>query len=190
MGQSIPTIQMQEYFGKGHTFHTDNYYTGLSLALHVQTETCILLCILLVPLEKGTTTFFIPQNDQPIIAHKYRSHKDKAGNQQKVVHVLSTCHDPVIGNTQRRKHSNGDFIFKPLVAKEYNSHMAGVDHVDQQLHSFDILRKSYEWYKKLPLRLISQCILNAYKVYSNTTFDKITFLKFLENIILSTSKFG
>ena len=42
--------------------------------------------------------------------------------------------------------------------------MGGIDHVDQQLHSLHILRKSYKWYKKLSLRLISQVALNAQSV--------------------------
>ena len=89
--ERIPTILMQEYFGKGHTLHTDNYYTSPSLALHFLNNSTH-LCgtvhtnrrmyskkIIEVPLEKGTATFFRPENNQLIIARKYRLHKDKAG---------------------------------------------------------------------------------------------------------------
>ena len=56
--------------------------------------------------------------------------------------MLSICHNPVMVNTQRRKHGDGDFIFRPLVVKKYNQSHGGVDRADQQLHFFVILRKS------------------------------------------------
>ena len=45
-------------------------------------------------------------------------------------------------------------IQKPTSVNDYNHNMGGVDLVDQQLDSLDVLRKSYEWYKKLFLRLV------------------------------------
>ena len=44
--------------------------------------------------------------------------------------------------------------------------MGCVDLVDQQLDSLDELRKSYEWYKKLFLRLAMQRALAAHKLYN------------------------
>ena len=76
--------------------------------------------------------------------------------------------------------------------RAYNVHMGGVDRVDQQLHSIHLLRKSYKWYKKLVLHLISQVILNGHKIFQKHTGYTGDFLSFLHIIItellLSTPK--
>ena len=81
---------------------------------------------------------------------------------------------------------SGNPIIKPSIVKHYNTHVGGVDRVDQQLHQSQVLRKTYKWYKKLAFRLIMQCSLNAQKVYAHDTGSNITFLYFLlSNIKLS-----
>ena len=62
--------------------------------------------------------------------------------------------------------------------------MGGVDRVDQQLHSYNFLRKSYKWYRKLVIRLFLQAVLNSHKVYQKITLDtKMTFFEFLKDVI-------
>ena len=63
--------------------------------------------------------------------------------------------------------------------------MGGVDKVDQQPHYQHTLRKSYRWYHKLALWLISQVILNAHKIYLGHTGSNIVFLDFIHNTIAS-----
>lgn len=55
--------------------------------------------------------------------------------------------------------------------------------VDQQLHNLRTLRKTYKWYRKLAVRLISQSLLNAHKVYQAHTGDTAPFLDFLHDSI-------
>ena len=55
---------------------------------------------------------------------KYLSYEDKAINQQKPVYMLTTCHDAIMIDTQR-KQVNGEVIMKLEALKEYNSHMTG-----------------------------------------------------------------
>ena len=63
--------------------------------------------------------------------------------------------------------------------------MGGVDQVDQQCYSVCILCKTCKWYRKLTLRLISQAVLNAHKVFVKTRGLKdVTFLKFMHNTII------
>jgi len=75
----------------------------------------------------------------------------------------------------------------PFAVWNYNQHMGGVDRVDQQLHSFDISRKSYKWYKKIAFRLISQCLLNSSKVYNfhANAEAQLTFHDFVSSVITS-----
>ena len=112
-----------------------------------------------------------------MIATKYRAEKDKVGGKPKVVFMLSTCHQP-IKETYREIHR------KPQAVKAYNSHMGGVDRVDQQLHGLQSLRKSYKWYKKLAFRLISQAFLNGFKLYQrNENRNNYTFLDFVRDSV-------
>lgn len=131
-------------------------------------------------LERGDGAFYF-NNNSPQVACKYRANKDKASGQQKVVYMLSTCHQPsmeIVPNCQ-------DLVYKPACIKAYNSHMGGVDRVDQQLQSLKTLRKTYKWYRKLALRLLSQGILNAHKVYCNYNHrNNVTFLKFMHDTII------
>ena len=64
--------------------------------------------------------------------------------------------------------------------------MGGVDHVNQQLHAIQALRKSYKWYKKLAFRLITQMSLSAVKVFQHHTAAnaKVTYLSFLYDAII------
>ena len=43
--------------------------------------------------------------------------------------------------------------------------MGGVDRMDQQLETLQVLQKTYKWYKKCALRVILQCLLSSHKVY-------------------------
>ena len=101
-------------------------------------------------LEKGEAAFY--RHDSIVIA-KYRSKRDTARKQPKLVYVLTTLHGANMRNTGRRDR-DGNVIQKPDCIIDYNHYMGGVDLVDQQLDSIDILRMSYKWYKKLFLRLV------------------------------------
>lgn len=193
--ERIPVALMRPYLDKGHILYTDNYYTSPSLATFLL-ENGTHLCgtirtnrryyakdILKENLDKGTAAFYRANHDDRIIACKYRSIKDKAGNTPKVVFMLSTCHKSAM--IEVNKDRDGNSVFKPVIVKSYNTHMGGVDRVDQQLHNIQSLRKSYKWYKKLALRLVMQVTLNAYKIFQSHTgnTDK-TYQQFLHDTIV------
>ena len=114
-----------------------------------------------IQLGKGQATFY--QHEGTVIT-KYRATKDSASKKPKIVNVLSTAHGASFGNTNRRD-KDGNIIQKPTSIIAYNHNMGGVDRIDQQLDGFDVLRKSYKWYKKLFLRLVMQCALASHKLY-------------------------
>ena len=60
--------------------------------------------------------------------------------------------------------------------------MGGVDLADQQLETLLFLRKSYKWYKKVALRLLLHCLLNAHKLYQ-LQGGKNDFLKFIQGCV-------
>ena len=43
----------------------------------------------------------------------------------------------------------GNIVRKPEASVYFNTNMGGVDRMDQQLHSIQVLRKTYKWYKKI-----------------------------------------
>ena len=177
--EQIPVVLMERFLNKRHILFTDNYYTSPSLATHLLENSTHLpgtvrsnrkfYCkeIVNVQLEKGAGSFFRASHNERIIAFKYRAIKDKSRNQQKVVYLLSTCYQAEMIQIDNDHLDNQ--IFKPTMVKSYNTHMGGVDRVDQQLYAIQTLRKSYKWYKKLVFRLIMQMSLNAFKVFQHYT---------------------
>ena len=123
-------------------------------------------------LEKGSAAFYANE-DTPMVACKYRSNKGKSGGQQKIVFMLTTQHHPTMEDVP------GQNVPKPTIVRQYNFHMCGEERVDQQLHGFHTLRKSYKWYKKLAFRLLMQMSLNSHKVFQKTTGSSMTFQEFI-----------
>ena len=193
--ERIPVKLMKPFLNKGHVLYTDSFYTSPMLAsflLQNQTYLCGTVkrnykhyCkdISNVILEKGTASFYQTSNvNNKMLACKYRASKDKAGNKPKVVFMLSTFHNPFMVNTGKVD-SDENHIMKPAIVRSYNVHMGGVDHVDQQLHGIQALRKSCKWYKKLIFHLLLQVSLNSHKVYQKCTGSNMVFLDYLTNNI-------
>ena len=186
--ERIPSVLMTPVFDKGHVLFTDNYYTSPSLACYflrrgihlcgtIRTNRkCFPKELVETHVEKSQSVFRKPTNapNNGILACKFRSAKDKANNKPKVVHMLSTFHQPTL--VQIGTDANGNPLHKPSVIRDYNLHMGGVDRVDQQL------RKTYKWYRKLALTIIMQMLLNAQKVYQKTTGKKVSILYFLKEV--------
>jgi len=61
--------------------------------------------------------------------------------------------------------------------------MGGIDVIDQQLETLHFLRRSYKWYRKVAIRLLLHCVLNAHKVYQFHCGGKHDFLRFLQDVI-------
>ena len=172
--QRIPVSLMTPFLNKGHIVFTDNFYTSPSLTtffLENGTHLCRTVHtnrryysteISTENLEKGTAAFYNADHHERIIACKYYSIKNKAGNVPEVIYMLSTCHNPALVETGKSNHE-GNLVMKPTMVSSYNTNMGGVDHVDQQLHNIQSLRKSYKWYKKLALWLVMQVTLKPTK---------------------------
>ena len=140
-------------------------------------------------MQKGQAAFFEGDegtNDdipvQKLLACKFRAMKDKADKKPKVVFMLFSLHNASMVDTGKTD-KDGNKIIKPVMIKAYNHHIVGVDHLDQQLHAIQALRKSYKWYKKLAFGLILQAALNAHKIFIEVTpnekMGKLSFIDFL-----------
>ena len=128
--------------------------------------------------------FYKPKNGSKMMACKYCANKDKASNKPKIVHMFSTCHQTNLVPSGKND-KDGNAVVKPALIREYNLHMGRVDHINQQLYSVSPLWKTYKWYKKLAIRIVVQMVLNAQKIYVITTGQKMAFLQFIKNVVLS-----
>ena len=193
--ERIPSVLMGPYFGKGHIIYTDNWYTSPTLSSFFLSKQT--LCgtvrrnrkhfpsdIDATELPRGSSIFMKHVDGRPMLACKFHALEVKACGKPKVVYMLSTCHDALIQKTGKVDHITKIEIEKLQMTIEYNKHMGGVDRVDQQLHSYKFLRKSYKWYKKPVFRLFSQGILNAHKVFKRVTVKrKVTFCDFFVDTV-------
>ena len=78
---------------------------------------------------------------------------------------------------------DGNIIQKPDAIVYYNKNMGGVDKIDQQLDSINIIRKSFKWYHKVFFRLFSVAMLSSHKLYKEKG-GKYDFLQFVHDIVL------
>ena len=201
MTERIVATLMHRYLHKGHHLFIDNFYTTFNLAQYLLANNTYVtgtirenrrhfpLDLKRIALDKGSSAFF---EHNELVVVKFRAHKDSSSGKAKVVYLLSSSHRPELRNTARRDR-DGNVIQKPSCVVDYNFNMGGVDMVDQQLDSIDVLRKSYKWYKKLFLRLVMQCVLASHKLYKKEG-GREDFLMFLLDVctllLLNTPRLG
>ena len=89
-------------------------------------------------------------------------------------------------NTSKTDH-DGKIIQKPDAIIYYNKNMGGVDKIDQQLDSINIIRKSFQWYHKVFFRLFSVAMLSSHKIYKEKG-GKYDFLQFVHDIVLGLGR--
>jgi hypothetical protein len=190
--EKIAITLMRDYVDEGRVLYLDNFYTTPKLAQFFlehgtyMVGTCRTnrknfpkdLGSTMIP--KGTSMFFSAGD---VLAVKYRSHKDKSDGKPKVVHLITTQNTNVVRATNKTD-KDGEAVKKPTAVLDYNTHMGGVDMIDQQLHQIQCLRKNYKWYKKTFLRLLMQSMLNAHKLHNLATNGRQDFLGYLHQVII------
>ena len=171
----IGLTHVHSYLQQGHRLFVDNFYTSPHLAEHLlnnemkligtmrSTRTNFPHDLVNQEIDKGQASFY-KEDQRQVLAVKYRAAKDKSQGKPKIVYPLSTDHEDVMLPT-RRRYENGNAIQKPESILHYNSSMGGVDVVDQQLHQLQTVRKTYKWAKKVFMRLVSNSLLNAQRLY-------------------------
>ena len=154
-GGGVALELLTPYLQQHRTVYMDNYFTSPILARHLLQEKTYVCGTLRknrkytpVPerMAKGQVKFFTSQDI--LIQHW----KDK-----KVVSIISTRHNHETNSVVTR---SGREMLKPSTVLDYNKLARGIDLSDMIMQSYDLLRKSKKWYKKLFLHLI--CIYNAF----------------------------
>ena len=131
--ERIPSVLMAPYLGKGYVLYTENWYTSPTLAsflLSKQTYLCETAKsnhkhfpkkIVNQELEKGKSVFMKRCSGRPMIACKFRALKGKANGTPKVVYMLSTFHDAIVGKPGNADHKSG--VVKLCLAIQYLTSM-------------------------------------------------------------------
>ena len=89
----------------------------------------------------------------------------------KPVSMCSTFHCANDTTIARRnsKGKDGKYVRlelkKPKAVDDYNQNMGGVDRSDQLLASYDVLLKSYRWWKTLFFHMVDLAVVNSYILF-------------------------
>lgn len=102
------------------------------------------------------------------IDHKYLA---MLFSDRKYVALLSSCHQAQ--DVQLRGRFEGQKArWRPEAVHWYNMFMKGVDHIDQELRSYELHRKSLSWPKKLFFHMVNMAIQNAYILFEHANPNK------------------
>ena len=166
--ESVVLKLMESRLDKGHILFTDNFYTSVPLAkqlLTKKTHLCgTLRCnrkhlpdaVVTRQLNKGDT---VARKQGSIVVSKWKDKRD--------VLTLSTVHTGRLVKSNK-KNRRGEEIIKPDCILDYNTHMCGIDRLDQILSYYSPLRKTLKWYRKVVLQVLDMAITNAFLLYKKT----------------------
>lgn len=102
----------------------------------------------------------------------------------KVVYLASNFHGNEKTTVQRTsKDGSRSDISCPIVVKDYNSFMGGVDHSDRLRALYNVDRKSKKWWLRIFWGLLDMAFVNAYVVYCEV-FGNTDVLEFRRSVAL------
>ncbi|KAK4315417.1 hypothetical protein Pmani_013334 [Petrolisthes manimaculis] len=183
---------LEQLEGFGYQVYMDNYYNSVSLC-QTLFEQKVFVCGTL-RLVRGA-----PKDLQQLSKKKQNMKYDEIQarhndnvivllwKDKRIVNMVSTFHDArtILKEVNtKEKGRNGKFhrvmktIHKPLMVEDYNRHMGGVDHYDQMVQYYPLLRRTYKWTRKFMFYLIQMVIFNSFALYK-----KMTLLEYMEHIV-------
>lgn len=167
--------------GKGYHLFTDNFYTKIPLAQALYEKKIMLTGTIRknskgLPHEltsakfKPTETLYYRQNNVLLVGFKETKTR-------KPVFCLSTgihAEDTFVRSKSGRE------AVKPVIVKEYNVAMGGVDLSDKNIYHISCNRSTRRYWKKIFFNILDMTVQNAYIIYSKNTdpprLDKYNFV--------------
>jgi hypothetical protein len=89
----------------------------------------------------------------------------QAWKDKRSVRMISTIHDSEHVHTGKKDQKTNEEISNPNCVVQYNKYVKGVDHADQSLRYFSIVRKTVKSSKKVVLFLLNCALFNSFLVY-------------------------
>jgi len=187
LGQTAAIVLklMEPYLQKGYHVFTDNYYNSVALTKFLTSQKTYIT---------GTLRKDRKGNPKKVISSKlkkgqmiWRSQGDVSvakWKDKREVLMISNAHVPTMTAVTNRR---GEAKEKPIMVKDYNNSMSGIDRSDQMLSYHSGLRKTVRWYKKVGVHLLEMFLTNAFYLYRKfSTKDEFKHqTEFKENIIKS-----
>lgn len=88
----------------------------------------------------------------------------------------------IVRRRQKQKKGGNNMIKQPAVAREYNIGMGGVDAHDNGIANYRITTKAAKFYWSLWKNSLSQCMVNAWKLYQIVNESSISQIDFISEV--------
>lgn len=108
----------------------------------------------------------------------------------KEVLLVSNCHEATSSKILRKQKTGEKLEVEcPELCQFYNTYMGGVDLADQKMSTYDFVRKSLKWWKKVYYKLLFGAISNSWILFCQSRTKQIPQIDFIvalaEQLILS-----
>ena len=179
LGYEVVMSLSKQLLNQGYKLFTDNFYTSVKLfedLLQNKTSACgtILLNRKGIPASLKNVNYFKKSGKQ---RGKMRYLREKnlgfvQWQDNKIVSILTTMHKNLSNKVlcKRRSKVNGNFrelnVAQPLVIKDYNTFMGGVDRSDQMIGKYNVLRKTSKYWKTLMYHFLDIARVNAFIMFN------------------------
>lgn len=155
---------------KGVHVYTDRYYTSPELAEELLKIGCYLTGTVMTNrtgLPPRMKEFGKKMKRGDLRSFRKGSTVVVTWRDKRPVHMLSTKHK---GSTREMAFVNSRWpnrpqVLKPNVVIDYVKHMGGVDRSDHFVSSYQFMRRTKKWYRKMFFWLLEVAIINAYLLY-------------------------
>ena len=169
VGHHVISKMAARFWDKGHHLYYDNFFSSVKLAselLGEKTYTCSTINVnrdgwpadlRKAQMKKGEVHF---HQDGNLVATVWRD--------KRAVAVLCTNAEPKMGSVTRKAPggTKDDAIPEPIIA--YNTHMGGVDWMDQHHAYYPVGWPSVKWWRYICWWLFQSAMINAYIVFKET----------------------
>ena len=176
---------------QGYHLYFDNFYTSPSLCQQLL-ENGILSCGTVRVNRRG-----LPEDIKPaprdgfrrgdILFRKCGSLTAVRWKDKRDVTAISTLHGNDVTIIPARRDEQKS-VRKPKMIVDYNSHMGGVDLLDQLLCYYTVGRRTLKWWKRVFWRLVELCITNALVLYKENSGRSIEQKTFREELIMQLTE--
>ena len=149
---------------------TDNWYNSRNLADYLFENKTYLLGT--INPKRGLPKILQKKNlklyDSAFARSKHVLISKWRAKSNKCVHVISTKYTARKFHKKQKYYKGKKISFlKPHVIEKYNQYMGSVDQIDQMLHGRKLEMKSFTWFKKVGLHILSRAALNSMVIFKN-----------------------
>lgn len=157
---------------KGVHVYTDRYYTSPELADELMKIGCYLTGTVMTNrtgLPPGMKAEGKKMKKGDIRAYRKKSTVVVSWKDKRPVHMLSTKHK---GSSSHMSYVNSRWpnrppVLKPDIVIDYIKHMGGVDRSDHFVSSYQFMRRTKKWYRKMFFWFLEVAIINSYLLYKD-----------------------